>query len=451
MSRQFINIDRNQPISLPDKLEDWLDEKSLARFIVELLEQLDLSAIENRYTGGGSPAYPPRMMLALLFYCYATGLFSSRKIEKATYELIPVLYITGGLHPDHDSINTFRQRFLVEIKSIFVMVLEIAYRMGIFRLGDVSIDGSKVKANASKHKAMSWGYANRLEKQLKEEIEQLLQRAEKDNQHDKTVIDIPAEITRREERLSRVETIQEEIKQRAEERYQQEKADYDAKIAEREEKAHQSGKKPRGAAPKEPSSEPRDKDQVSFTDPDSRIMPQSGGGFVQGYNAQVSVEIDSRLIVTEYISQHPNDKQEVEPQLQEFKKLPDDLGQVNRVALDNGYFSKDNVEKIVAEEIEPYMPSGRQTHNQKLEERLADAPDSPENPTPMEAMHYRMKTREGKQFYALRKSTVEPVFGVIKEVMGFRHFMLRSLEKVQGEWALVCLAYNLKRLCVLNS
>ena len=296
-------------ISLPGEMEGWLDQNSLARFVVEIVEHLDTSAIEAAYRAGGSAAYAPKMMLTLLFYCYAKGIFSSRKMEQATYELIPVLYITGGLHPDHDSINTFRRRFLEQLSPLFVEILQYSCSLGIFKLGDISIDGVKIKANASKHKAMSWDYACKLEKQL---------------------------------------------------------------------------------------------------------------------------------------------KQEVEPALEQLDQLPESLGKVEKAALDSGFFSEDNTKCFEAKGIEPYIASGRQNHNLSLEERLAPPPSPPINPDAVAAMKHRLKTEAGKEFYGKRKSTVEPVFGIIKEVMGFRRFMLRGFEAVTGEWTLVCIAFNLKRLCTLS-
>lgn len=229
MSRQFLDIDRSTPIIVPANCEGWLDEKSLARFIVEIVGQLDTSTIEDAYSGGGSAPYPPQMMLALLFYCYVKGIFSSRKIEQATYELIPVLFITGGTHPDHDSINTFRKRFLKEFTGLFVQLLLIAQEMGVLKLGDISIDGTKIKANASKHKAMSWEYAEKIEAQLRSEVEELLQRADSESRQAQPEIDIPAELQRREARLEKIAEIKAELERRAAERYEQEKAAYDAK------------------------------------------------------------------------------------------------------------------------------------------------------------------------------------------------------------------------------
>lgn len=451
MSKRFIEIDRSQPITLPGNLEGWLDGNDLAPVIVEVVEALDTRAIEAAYHGGGSAPYPPKMLLAVLFYCYAKGIFSSRKIERATYELIPVLYITGGTHPDHDSINTFRQRFLPQVEPLFVQLLRIAHDLGILKLGDVSIDGTKIQANASQHKAMSWAYAEKLEETLRAEVQTLLQRAEAEAGLGSKEIDLPAELKRREDRLQKIAEVKAEIERRAQARYAQEQADYAAKQAERAAKEQARGRKLGGKPPQEPTPGPRPTDQVNFTDEDSRIMPVSGGGFEQAYNAQATVAMATLLVVGAHVTPQANDKQEVEPALQEVAKLPDDLGQVERAALDNGYYSQDNVDTLVGHGIEPFIAVGRQRHGEALEERLAPIPEAPQNPDAVGAMTYRLKTTAGKAFYAKRKTTVEPVFGIIKEVMGFRRFLLRGLEAVKGEWRLVCLAFNLKRLCVLRA
>lgn len=417
--------------------------------MVDIIEQLDTGELEQAYSGGGSAPYPPKMMLALLFYCYAKGIFSSRKIEKATYELIPVIFIAGETHPDHDSINTFRKRFLSHMSKLFVSLLQIAHGMGILKLGAISMDGTKIKANASKHKAMSWAYACKLEEQLRNEIAALIKRAELENGRAEQEIDIPAELQRREARLEKIKEVKAELELRAAERYAQEQAEYNAKLKEREEKERNSGRKPGGSPPKAPEAGPRAKDQANFTDGDSRIMP-TASGFEQAYNAQASVDIPTMLIVNPHVSQNPNDKQEVAPALKGLSNLPDDLGLIKKAAADSGYFSRNNTQQFEKAGIEPFMPVGRQHHNPTLEERFPKEPDAPKNPDSVEAAAHRMKTEAGRKFYALRKSTVEPVFGIIKEVMGFRRFMLRGLKSVQGEWNPVCIAYNLKRLCALN-
>jgi transposase len=431
-------------------MEGWLEQNSLARFVVEIVEQLDTSSLEGAYRGGGSAAYAPKMMLTLLFYCYAKGIFSSRKIEKATYELIPVLYITGGLHPDHDSINNFRKRFLGQLSPLFVEILEYACGLGIFKLGEISIDGVKIKANASKHKAMSWEYACKLEEQLKQEVATLLGKAESENSRGEPEIDIPQELQRRQARLSKISQIKMEIEQRAQARYELEYAEYESKMAQRAEKEKARGRKLSGRPPQTPQRGPQSRDQVNFTDSESRIMPVSGGGFEQAYNAQASVDMKTMLIVGNHVSQQTNDKQEVEPALAKLDQLPESLGKVEKAVLDSGFFSEHNTNCFENKEIEPYIASGRQTHNLSLENRLAVPPSPPINPDAVTAMKYRLKTEAGKELYAKRKSTVEPVFGIIKEVMGFRRFMVRGFEAVTGEWTLVCIAFNLKRLCRLT-
>lgn len=450
MSPKFVPIDRTQPITIPENYTGWLSDRHLARFAVDIVETLDTSELEGAYTGVGSKAMPPKMMLSLLFYCYAVGIFSSRKIETATYELIPVLFITGGEHPDHDTINTFRKRFLDKLKPLFLQILMIAQGMGVLKLGDVSLDGTKIKANASKHKAMSWAYANKLETQLKAEVDELLQKAETENGKPNG-LDIPGELARREERLAKIAEVKAEIERRAAERYAHEQAEYEAKMKTREVKEQALGHKLGGKQPKAPEPGPKATDQVNFTDSESRIMPVSGGGFEQAFNAQSSVDMNSGMIIAQHVSQNPNDKQEIEPALEALAELPKELGKINRMATDNGYTSENNAKKLEAKGIEGYMAGSRQNHNPTLAERCTPAPEAPENPDTMTAMKYRMQTPEGKAFYARRKSTVEPVFGIIKEVMGFRRFMLRGFKAVQGEWLLVCIAFNMKRLCALNT
>jgi transposase len=450
VSNQFREIDRSQPITLPGNLEGWLDGHDLAHFIVEVVEVLDTREIEEAYRGGGSAPYPPKMLLGLLFYCYAKGIFSSRKIERATYELIPVLYLAGGTHPDHDSINTFRRRFLPQFEALFVQVLLMAHELGVLKLGDVSLDGTKIEANASKHHAMSWGYAERLEQQLKAEVQTLLERAAAVDGPGAVDIDLPAELKRREDRLAKIAEVKTEIERRAAARYAEEQAAHAAKLAGRAAQEQARGRKFGGKPPQVPTPGPRAEDQVNFTDGESRIMPVAGGGFKQAYNAQATVTMGSLLIIGAHVTQHANDQQEIEPALAELAKLPERVGTVERMTADNGYLSKGNVNRLVDARIEPLIAVGRQSHHEALEERLAPVPDTPQSPDAVTAMKHQLKTPEGKALYAKRKTTSEPVFGIIKEVMGFRRFLLRSLDKVKGEWRLVCLAYNLKRLCVLN-
>jgi transposase len=421
---------------------------------VEIVGALDLRKIQDAYTGRGEKAHSPEVLLGLLFYGYATGVFSSRKLEQASYDSVAFRYITADTHPDHDTIATFRKRFLQELKPLFVQVLQIAQEMGCLQLGKVSLDGTKIKANASKHHALSYKYASELEKQLREEVEELLRMGEEaDGGEVPDDLVIPAEVKKREARLAAIAAAKAEIERRAAERYQQELAEYEKKLAERKVKEEESGKKPRGNKPKPPTPGPRDKDQVNRTDEESRIMPSSSGGFDQGYNGQASVDMDTMMIVGEHVSQHTNDKQEVEPALEELKRLPEEMGSIQALLADTGYFSEGNVKLCEEETIVPYISPHREKHNQWLKKRLEGAglEKPPEAADAVELMKYRLQTDAGRTVYARRKSTVEPVFGIIKSVMGFRQFLLRGFESVQGEWDLVCTAYNLKRLHALRA
>ena len=391
------------------------------------------------------------MLVALIFYGYATGVFSSRKLAQATHDSIAFRFICANTHPDHRTIADFRKRFLDELEALFTEILLIAQAMGLVKLGTVSLDGTKIKANASKHKALSWEHANRVEEQLKGEVQALMRLAEQaDNEPLPEQVDIPLELQRREERLAVIAAAKEEIAARAQERFEAEQAAYERKMAEREARAQQSGRKPGGKLPKAPESGPRAKDQVNLTDEESRIMPTAGGGFEQAYNAQAGVDIATHLIVEQHVTDHTNDKQEVTPALERLKALPDALGEVDALLADTGYHSRDNLEQCAAAGIEPYIPEARQRHNPPLCERLAEDPPAPSDPGPVEATAHRLRTRAGKARYAKRKSTVETVFGIIKQVQGFRQFLLRGLRAVQGEWALVCIGWNLKRLFALN-
>ena len=306
-----------------------------------------------------------------------------------------------------------------------------------------------MQGNASKHKAMSWGYANKLEQQLAGEVQTLLklaQQADQEAEAEQQELDIPEELQRREERLAAIRDAKEKIEERAQERHAVERAEYEEKLKRRQEREAATGKKMGGKPPKEPEAGPKDKDQVNFTDEESRIMPGAKGDFIQGYNAQAVVEQDSHIVVATHVSQAANDKQEMEPALNELKKVEEELGKPEVLVADAGYHSKENVERCVEQDIEPYIAGSREHHNQPLEDRLNAPPECPADADAVTAMQHRMQTAEGKAIYSKRKSTVETVFGVIKEVLGFRRFHLRGLRGAEGEWSLVCTAWNLKRL-----
>ncbi len=448
MSDKFRTINRDTPYLLPPSLQDWLPENHLAHFIVDIVEQLDLKELETQYGGGGKAPYHPAILLSLLFYGYATGVFSSRKLEQATYDSVAFRFITADSHPDHDTIATFRKRFLKELKGLFVQILVIAKAMSLLKIGNVSLDGTKVKANASKHKAMSWGYANKLEEQLHREVELLLKKAEQADAEEEPELDIPEELKRREDRLAVIAKAKEEIGRRARERFEKEQAEYEEKVKRRKKQEEKTGKKARGRVPKPPEEGPQEKDQVNFTDEESRIMPSSEG-FVQAYNAQAAVDTGTHLIVENHITQQPNDKQEIEPALAQLKTTEEQLGKPQGLLADTGYFSEENVNRCETQGITPYISDSREQHNLSLEERLKQVPPCPEDVDTLTRMRHRLRTPEGKAVYATRKSTVETVFGIIKEVMGFRRFHLRGCDSAQGEWNLVCTAWNLKRMYML--
>jgi transposase len=445
MEPRFKDTDRHTLFLMPPSLDDWVPEDHLARFVV------DISSIRNSYAGRGSDAYPPSMMAALLFYAYATGVFSSRKIEQATYDSVAFRYVAVNTHPDHDTIATFRKRFLKELKTLFTQILLVAHEMGLMKLGSVSLDGTKIKANASKHHALSWEHACKLEKQLKREIEDLLHKAQRADKEDRPEgMNIPEELSRRESRLEAIAAAKAEIERRAAARFAKEQEEHQTKLAAREAKEKSTGKKPRGRAPTPPEPGPKSKDQVNLTDSESRIMPSSSGGFEQAYNAQVSVDMDSMLIIENHITQQSNDKLELVPAVESLCSLPDSLGAVDSLLADAGYFSQNNVEECKGKNILPYIASERQQHNMPPEERFTEPEPLVVPADPVTEMRHRLKTVAGKAIYAKRKSTVEPVFGIIKAAMGFRQFLLRGLKHVAGEWDLVCIAYNLKRMYALS-
>ena len=443
----FRLIDRETGFLMPPSVDEWLPPRHLARFVVEVVSGLDLRAMIGSYRGSGEASYHPALLLGLIIYGYATGVFSSRQLERATYDSVAFRFIAANQHPDHDTIATFRRRFLREIENLFVHVLGVAREIGVLKLGTVALDGTKIHANASRHSALSYEHANKIEAQLKAEVADLLGRAEAADQADiPDGMQVPEELARREKRLAEIVRAKAVIEARATERHARERAEYEARVAEREAKAAQTGKKPGGRAPKPPVEGPLGTDQVNLTDEESRIMPVADGGFEQCYNAQAVVAADSLLVIAVDVVQAPNDKQQIEPMLGKIAELPAELGKVGELLADNGYFSEANVNACAAAGIEPVIAMGRETHHPSLAERFVGDPAAPKDPTPVEAMRHRLQTREGKKRYALRKQTPEPVFGIIKSVLGFRQFLLRGLEKVRGEWKLVTMAWNMKRM-----
>lgn len=442
MSRQFAKPDYEAVQNQTIQVSEVLPEDHLARFIVDVISQLDLEPIYRHYGDVGGKAIAPEAWLGLLLYGYANRVFSSRKIERATYGHIAFVYVAGGLHPDHDTIATFRKTFLSEIQELFVQVLLLAKEMGVLKVGNISLDGSKIHADASKSKAVSYKRLLQLEERLRAEVAELLSLGESADQEEVNLPEgmvIQDEIARRAERLENLAKAKAVLQARAAERYAVEQAEYEAKIRAREEKAKRKGRRPGGKPPQAPTPGPRDKDQYNFTDPDSRIMKNSSDdGFDQHYNVQVGVDQASLLIIGQSLSNHPNDKAEAEPTL---ASIPEPLGQVEAAAMDNGFFSPANTKACLKRGIEPYMVTGRQTHSQSWQAFFATEPEPPSADAKAQVkMAYKLQTAVGREIYRLRKCTVEPVIGLIKEVLGFRQFSLRGLFAAAGEWTLVCLA-----------
>ncbi|MDD3352351.1 IS1182 family transposase [Zoogloea sp.] len=450
MSR-FRPIDRHTDYLLPPSVQDWLPESHLARYVVDVVEGLDLSELERAYAGRGSDAYHPAMLLSLLIYGYATGMHSSRKIERATYDSLAFRFIACDQHPDHDTLASFRRRFGEQFASIFVQVLQVARENQLSRFGTVSLDGSKIHANASRHSALSYGHAEKIEAQLKGEVQELLKLAEAaDHGNVPDGVDLPSEIARRETRLAAIAAAKAKIEARAKERFEREQSEYETKMAQRQAKQATTGKKPGGKPPKPPQAGPRADDQINLTDDDSRIMKVAGDGFEQCYNAQAVVDTESMLVMAPHVTTAGNDKEQVAPMLARIQALPKGLNQPEQLLADTGYFSERNVKSCHDAKVQPLIAVGREVHHPHWRSRFEEPAPLETSASQVEQMKHALKSRAGRAAYALRKQTVEPVFGIIKSVMGFRQFLLRGLNNVRAEWTLVCLAWNLKRMAVLR-
>jgi transposase len=448
MAVRYVSVDHDTPMLLPPDLRDWVPADHIVHFVIDAVALLDLSSAKINHRGTGSAQYPPSMMLGLLIYSYATGTFSSRKIEKLTYENLAARFLSGDTHPDHDSICTFRRENKELMESAFHRILHCAALSQILKVGDitVAIDGTKILASASKHGAVSHGHALEQMKLLEDQIAELLAKAEDaDSTPLQDGLSIPAEIARREERIGKLKQATAVIEARAAERCQEETQVYQQKTEARERKQRETGHKPRGRAPLPPKQEPSPKDQYNFTDPESRIM-KAGGGFQQCYNAQAAVEVDSRLIVGGYVTDAPNDKRQLIPAL---RSISSEAGRVGTGLIDSGYYSTAALTEAETGGGPQILAStGRKKHGRSVAELelREDTPAPPEGAEMAEVMAWRTSTAAGKELYGLRKQTVEPVFGIIKEALGFRRFHLRGLSKVNLEWVLVRLAYNIKRL-----
>jgi transposase len=436
---------------LPPDLREWVPEADMVHFVIEAVAGMNLATLKVNRRGSGSEQYPPKMMLALLIYCYANGIFSSRRIERATWRDVAVRFLTGDTHPDHDTICRFRRENFNAVSEGFLQVLQLARAMGVLKVGTVSVDGTHIKANASKDQNVRYDRAGELDQQLQQDIKDLLEEAERsDQREDDDGQSIPQEIARRERLREKMRQARHELEQRARARAAAERGDYEKKLAEREKR---TGKR-KGPEPKPPKDSPDDHEQINLTDADSRLMRKSKReGYTQSYNAQAAVDGDgSQLILSDHVSTCASDANELEPAVRE---VPESVGQASAVLADTGYVNTDAFERLEKDGLELYVSVSR---NESQSARRYDyrpksvterPPKTVKDPR-LSAMQEKLRSEAGRALYALRKQTVEPVFGIIKSVLGFRQFLLRGFEKVSGEWDLVCLAYNVKRLWALK-
>jgi transposase len=444
---RFKNVDRQTPMLLPPDLRDWVAEDDLVHFVIEAVDKLPLGKFAVNRKGCGDEQYSPHMLLALLVYCYANGIFSSRRIERATHRDIAVRYLTANLHPDHDTICAFRRNNFDAIAAAFVEVLELAQELKLLHLGTVSLDGTHLKANAAKDQNITYARATKLRSELQADVKELLEQAEVADGQAPDGQKLPAEIARREKLLSKMDEACVRMEARAKARAASEQAEYERKVAAREQRPGQE----KGPHPKPPSQTPAPDEQINLTDAEAKLMRKSKReGYTQSYNAQAVVDADgSCLIVGQRVCDCPSDAGELEA---DVASIPASLGQPTKVLADCGFVDREAFKRLEQERpgLELYVSVRRE--DVQTERRYDFRPPDKLKPAKtivdpaLLAMAAKLKTPEGKAIYRQRARTVEPVFGIIKAVLGFRQFLLRGLSKVTGEWNLVCLAYNFKRL-----
>jgi transposase len=456
MTKCFVDDEIDQSLMMPPSLHDWLPENHLARFVADLVPNLDLSEFYASYEekdGRGQAAYHPVMMVRLLIYGYCIGVVSSRQIKKRTYEDVAFRYLSADEHPDHTTINEFRKRHLKALAGLFLQALKLCQAAGLVKMGHVALDGTKKQANASKHKAMSYGRMGEAEEKLKAEIEELLQRAEaadaaEDEKERQGLTDeLPKELAQRESRLKKIQEAKAALEQEARQKAAQKKAEAEARIAERQQKEEETGKKIGGRPPQVPDPEqakPEVSAQRNFTDPDSRIMPDGAnkGSFVQAYNAQIAVDAEAQIIVAADVTQEANDKQQLAPMFEQVEKNTGTKPVAG--SADNGYWAPEQVADKRVEGIDLHVATGRDKHG--TSEQIAPSTDPDKAATALEQMKQKLQTDAGRAIYKMRKAIVEPVFGQIKECRHFRRFSFRGLENVKAEWKLVCLTHNILKL-----
>ena len=437
MSERLKNVDRETAMLLPPDLREWIPEDDFVHFIIETCKRLNLTAFKLNRRGTGSEQYPPWMMLELLVYCYSQGILSSRKIERATYRDVAVRYLSGDTHPDHDTICTFRRENKELIEQAFVEVLRLAREMGLLKVGTISIDGTHVKANASKYRSVRYDRLKELDVKLREDIKELMEKAETadkagEQEHDR----LPQEIGRREALSERITEAIQELENREKER-EEDQAD------------EESNDGPGTDGPQERGKKPDDRQQINLSDADSRLMRKSRrDSWEQAYNAQAAVDADgSYMIVGNYVTQSAGDKGELKKAV---ASVAEEAGTVKGVLADAGYASSKAIDELSEEGYDLYIAVGRGDNVERVYD-FRPPSAQPQKKTEIRdetllAMQAKVRSEEGKKMYARRKSTSEPVFGIIKQVIGLRQFLLRGLEKVSIEWNLACLAYNMGRV-----
>ena len=450
---RFRPYEPDQLFLLPPDLKQWLSEDDLVYFIIDVVNELNLDPIYELYDAskGGQPPYNPRMMAGLLLYAYCMGMPSSRKIEQASYHSIPFRVLTANQHPDHDTIAEFRRRHLKALSALFTEVLLLCRQSGLVKLGHVALDGTKVRANASKHKAMSYRRMQQKEAQLQEQINALLLEAEARDQKEDALYgkgnradQLPEELRFAKTRLAKIREAKQALEQQAVDRAKKQQPEYQAKKKAWDNRSERRGGRP----PKAPSAKPKAKEQRNFTDPDSRVMLEaSTKSFQQCYNCQAAVDDKAQVIVAAAVSQQPVDRQQMAPMIKKLSVNTD--GQMPaKLSADNGYYSEANCQRLQAAGIEPFIATGRVSHSDPpasaVRGRIAKSASKTER------MARKLKTIKGREIYSRRKHIVEPVFGQIKEVRGFRRFSFRGLEKVKAEWDLICLTHNLLKLFRAN-
>lgn len=452
MSAHFVSVDRNQSLLLPPDLQDWVPEDDLVHFVIAAVDSLDASVFRVNERGTGSAQYPPSMMLGLLIYCYANGIFSSRRIERATYRDIAVRYLTGDTHPDHDTIAKFRRENFDAVSACFVHVLELAQASGLLKVGTVSVDGTKLKANASINRNVGYERTGQLVEQLEREVQALLEEAERIDGHDAADGQtLPEELAKREGLKAKLEAARAQIEARHKAKQEREQAEYERNVKAREDRIKKGEN--RGRVPKPPDPDPAPKTQQNLTDADSRLMRKNlRSGFEQAYNAQLTVDADgTQLILSARVTNHSCDKNELLPNIE---AIPETLERPTRVLADTGYLNQHHGKPLEEQGMDLYIAPGKDARRRAHDFRPEPSeckPKQQERSAWTRAMRAKLDTEEGRTLYAKRKQTVEPVIGIIKSVLGLRQFHLRGHENVNGEWQLATLAYNMKRLHTLAS